>query len=79
MKIEDKTDGIRRYMNHAERQTYMHTHTYIHTYIPLLEWRSFHNELRTSPQRHTIDGDLVERILDMDKAVAEVVAGEVSR
>ena len=51
---------------------------YKHTYIHSTEWRSFHNELRTSPQRNTIDGDLVERILDMDKAMAEVVAGEVT-
>ena len=53
----------------------MQTYTYIHT----IEWRSFHNELRTSPQRNTIDGDLVERILELDKAAAEVLAMEVNK
>ena len=58
------------------RTAYVNTNECI---IHQIEWRSFHNELRTSPQRNTIDGDLVERILEMDRTAVEVLAMEVGR
>eukprot|EP00597_Dinobryon_sp_UTEXLB2267_P016468 CAMPEP_0201093814 /NCGR_PEP_ID=MMETSP0812-20130820/2244_1 /ASSEMBLY_ACC=CAM_ASM_000668 /TAXON_ID=98059 /ORGANISM="Dinobryon sp., Strain UTEXLB2267" /LENGTH=1238 /DNA_ID=CAMNT_0047346135 /DNA_START=28 /DNA_END=3744 /DNA_ORIENTATION=+ len=42
------------------------------------DWRSFRNELRCSPQRNAVDGDLVERVLDLDLASLSLLAREVN-
>ena len=50
------------------------------------KWRSFHNEHQTRPARGFVDGDAVERFLDLKKdaaakvaALAEVSAEEITR
>ena len=42
------------------------------------EWRSFQNDLRNAPQRNMIDGDLVEMILEFDRAQLEAVVREIN-
>jgi len=42
------------------------------------DWRSFRNELRCSPQRNAVDGDLVEKVLDMDFASLSLLTREVN-
>ncbi len=40
-------------------------------------WRSFHNEHQTRPCSSFVDGDLVERFLDLKEAKAAEVAREM--
>jgi DNA damage-binding protein 1 len=48
------------------------------------DWRSFHNDLRSSPQRNMIDGDLVESLLllaespSADRAALDSIAREIN-
>lgn len=49
-----------------------------HTGLTQQEWRSFRNELRSSPQRNAVDGDLVERALDLDLASLNILARDVN-
>ena len=37
------------------------------------EWRSFHTDRKSCPQKNFVDGDLVERLLDMDRPDVEAV------
>jgi DNA damage-binding protein 1 len=46
--------------------------------FPHDEWRSFQNEMRSSPQRNIVDGDLVEMLLDLSKDQLELLAKEVN-
>jgi DNA damage-binding protein 1 len=46
--------------------------------FPHDEWRNFQNEMRSSPQRNIVDGDLVEMLLDLSKDQLEMLAKEVN-
>ena len=41
------------------------------------QWRSFHNEHQTRPAKHFVDGDVVERFLDLKKEKMKLVADAV--
>ena len=47
------------------------------------EWRSFHNDRRyttkESKSKHFIDGDIIEKFLDLDKTLQEKVAVLMSK
>lgn len=42
------------------------------------EWRSFQNDLRTASQRQMVDGDLVEMLLEVDRALLEGLVREIN-
>jgi DNA damage-binding protein 1 len=42
------------------------------------EWRIFQNDYRTGSVKHVVDGDLVEAILDLDRAGLEAVTRDVN-
>jgi len=42
------------------------------------DWRSFHNERKTSPQRNVVDGDLVESFLDFSRDVQDVIVKQLN-
>lgn len=42
------------------------------------EWRIFQNDYRTGSVKNVIDGDLVEALLDLDRASLEIVTKEVN-
>lgn len=42
------------------------------------DWRCLQNDLRTAPQRHMVDGDLVEMILELDRADLESATREIN-
>lgn len=46
--------------------------------FPHDEWRNFHNDMRSSEQKNVIDGDLVERVLDLSRDQLELVARKVN-
>jgi len=42
------------------------------------DWRCLQNDLRTAPQRHMVDGDLVEMLLDLSRAELESATREIN-